>query len=127
MIAHPPAGLRTIIAGSRGINDYEVVERAIYDSGFDIAEVLSGCARGVDRLGEIWAQHANVPVRRFPADWNAYGRRAGYIRNAEMASNADALIAIWDGRSPGTSHMIHVAHLRDLRIHVFIPKQGGAQ
>ena len=47
-----------------------------------------------------------------------YGKRAGVRRNEEMADMADALIAIWDGSSPGTKHMIEVARRRGLKIYV---------
>lgn len=109
--------MRVIIAGSRSINSYIRVECAIHDSGFVITEVLSGCASGVDRLGELWAQYANIPVRRFPADWDQYGKRAGYLRNEQMAQNADALIAVWDGTSRGTAHMLKLAQQYGLKIH----------
>ena len=48
-------------------------------------------------------------VLSFPADWDKYGKAAGYKRNDEMARNADALIAFWDGKSRGTRHMIDLA------------------
>jgi uncharacterized phage-like protein YoqJ len=42
----------------------------------------------------------------YPANWRKYGKRAGHRRNQQMADNADALIALWDGESPGTRDMI---------------------
>lgn len=48
----------------------------------------------------------DIPVKRFPADWDRHGRAAGPIRNCQMAQYADALIAIWDGKSRGTKNMI---------------------
>lgn len=80
--------------------------------------VLSGDARGVDRMGEMWARLNFVRVERYPAQWEVYGKRAGPIRNAEMASNADALIAVWDGSSRGTAHMIDTAKKKGLRVYV---------
>ena len=47
--------MKVIIAGSRDITDYSLVCRAISESKFDITEVISGTARGVDTLGEKWA------------------------------------------------------------------------
>ena len=55
---------------------------------------------------------------RFPADWDKYGKAAGYKRNGEMARNADALIAFWDGKSRGTKHMIDLAKKYDLQARV---------
>jgi hypothetical protein len=60
----------------------------------------------------------NIPCFRFPADWDRYGKAAGYIRNETMAANAEALIALWDGRSPGTKHMIDIARKKGLKVYV---------
>lgn len=98
--------MKVIIAGSRSIADYALVEEAILESPFWITEVVSGAARGVDLIGEEWADNTLTPVKRFPADWNRLGKSAGMVRNREMAEYADALIAVWDGTSYGTRHMI---------------------
>lgn len=112
--------MRTIIAGSRGITDYEYVAGVIALSGFKISKVVSGSAKGVGRLGEQWAICHGVPVEQFPPDWSRYGTSAGHVRNAQMAANADALIAIWDGKSPGTAGMIRIAQAKKLRTYVNI-------
>lgn len=110
--------MKTIIAGSRNIKDYETVAQIIKASGFVITEVVSGTAAGVDSLGEAWAQINEGPVKQFPADWKRHGKGAGYIRNSIMADYADALIAIWDGTSKGTNHMIKTAINNGLRVYV---------
>src|SRR3954470_22491542 len=102
-------GLRVIVAGSRNVTEFYIVARALNCCKLNIGEVVSGCARGVDSLGEQWARLSGIKVKQFPADWNAHGRGAGFIRNIEMARYADALVAIWDGKSPGTKHMIETA------------------
>jgi len=98
--------MKVIIAGSRTISDFFVVKTAIEKSGFEITEVVSGNAAGVDRLGERWAVQNNILITKFPADWNKHGKAAGFIRNREMAEYADALIAVWNGESAGTKDMI---------------------
>ena len=114
--------MKTIVAGSREITSYRDVEDAILSSGFEITEVVSGTARGVDRLGEEYARNNNIPVSKFPADWDTHGKKAGYIRNSEMADHADALIAIWDGESRGTKHMIDIAERKSLDVFIYQPK-----
>lgn len=109
--------MKTIIAGSRGITDPEIVVEAIESSSFKVTEVVSGCARGVDELGECWAEAVGVPIKQFKPNWDL-GKVAGLIRNAQMAEYAEALIAIWDGKSKGTQNMIKEARKRDLKIHV---------
>jgi len=98
--------LKVIIAGSRSIEDYNIVSQIINDYEDEITEVVSGTAKGVDRFGEMWAKARNIPIKQFPADWDSNGRGAGYIRNRQMAKYADALIAIHDGVSRGTKNMI---------------------
>ena len=107
--------MRVIIAGSRVIEDYELVKKAIVDSKLDITEVVCGMASGVDSLGERYAKEHDIPVAYYPAEWDVHGRRAGYIRNIEMAKNADALIAIIRNNSPGTMHMIKEAMRRGIK------------
>lgn len=112
--------MKTIIAGTRTITSLAIVAEAIKASEFDIAEVVSGGAPGVDALAEKWAEEHGIPVKRFPADWNRYGRRAGPIRNTEMAGYAEALIAVWDGQSRGTKNMIRQARKHGLRVFVYL-------
>jgi hypothetical protein len=116
--------MKVIIAGSRGITQLSHVNKAIRESGFDITTVVSGGARGVDALGELWAEQNSKTVVRFPADWEKYGKRAGYLRNEQMAGFADALIAVWDGTSKGTQHMINLAQKQGIKVHVEIVKPG---
>lgn len=101
--------MKTIIAGSRTITNYDILLEAIEDSGITPSEVISGTCNGVDILGERWAKENDIPIVCFPADWEKYGRSAGMIRNIEMAKYADALIAVWDGVSPGTENMVKLA------------------
>lgn len=110
--------MKTIIAGSRGITSLSVVNKACELSGFSITEVVSGTARGVDQLGELWAKNNKIGVKRFPAQWDLHGKSAGYKRNEIMAGYAEALIAIWDGKSPGTKHMIDIAKRKGLTVFV---------
>jgi hypothetical protein len=118
--------VKTIIAGSRNIEDYDLLCRLIAESGFDITEVVSGkCPTGVDALGERWALENGVPVIPFYADWKKYGRAAGPKRNDAMSKYADSLIYIWDLKSRGTRNMINLAIKRDLQI--YPPVEGIQQ
>ncbi len=112
--------MRTIIAGSRECNDKRELLSALEDCGWTPTVVISGAARGADRLGEVWAAEFDIPCERFPADWDAHGKAAGYRRNVQMADNAEALIALWDGASKGTKHMIDIAKHKGLRVHVHV-------
>jgi hypothetical protein len=117
-----PTGVKLIVAGSRNISDASIVAQAIMDSGYwgIITEIVSGCAKGVDTLGELIAQANGIPIKKIPAKWKEYGRRAGYLRNEEMGHYADAAIVVRkDGiASKGSTSMIQVMHSLGKDVHV---------
>lgn len=109
--------MKVIIAGSRTFNDYKLLLRSAWDfmnNVGSITEIVSGTASGADQLGEQFAEEFNIPVARFPAKWDLYGKSAGYKRNLEMANYADALIAFRVNGSMGTTHMINIAREKKL-------------
>lgn len=125
--------LRVIIAGSRDFNDFPMLMSKCTDilsgiantnNNIDKVRIVSGTARGADQLGEQYAKLVGYEVSRFPADWNNLGKRAGYVRNAEMAKfavkdgNYGVLVAFWDGKSKGTKHMIDLANKHGLEVHI---------
>lgn len=113
--------MKTIIAGSRTILEMARVEQAIAQSGFVISEVVCGEANGVDTLGKVWAREHGIPVKSFFPNWypqGVYNKFAGFARNEEMGDYADALVAIWDGKSGGTKHMIQ--YMKKLKKPVYI-------
>jgi hypothetical protein len=110
---------RLIIAGSRTFSDYEKLKAAIIER-YDVKDlhIISGGARGADILGERFAREYNLPLTRYPAEWDLYGKSAGYRRNEDMARNADVCIAFWDGVSKGTKHMIDLCVKHNLVFHI---------
>jgi len=109
----------TIIAGSRSCIEYNHILQAAAQAPWEITKIISGGARGADKLGEKYAQRMAIPMTVMYADWDKYGKRAGYLRNVEMGDAADALIALWDGQSKGTKHMIHIAKSKMLKVLVW--------
>ena len=117
--------LRCIIAGSRTIDDARQVDAAFRSAPFfaQVTEVVSGGAAGVDTLARSAAEAFDLPFTEMLADWDRHGRRAGYLRNVAMAEYAKAvppgaLVAVWDGVSRGTKHMIDIGRERGLLVHV---------
>lgn len=83
------------------------VAQILHDSNEQRPVVLvSGMARGADTLAYEFAKANDVCVYEFPANWDKYGKSAGYRRNEQMAAFGDVLLVFWDGRSKGTKHMI---------------------
>lgn len=132
--------MKVIIAGSRSIDairdpltrshsshNYAMlqlrIERAVQTSTFDITQVISGNAKGVDMAAIKWARGRKLACMLMPANWNSYGLAAGPMRNSAMAIEADALVALWDGQSTGTYDMIKKMKALDKPCHVVtIPK-----
>lgn len=110
--------MRVIIAGGRDFNDYAFLLVFLAQTGLKPTEVVCGMAYGADSLGKRWAEEHHIPVAEYPANWEKYGKSAGYKRNVQMAENADCLVAFWDGKSRGTSSMIDIAQAKKLPVHI---------
>lgn len=122
--------MRIIIAGSRTITGkagaMEVMKAfmeavAEWDS-HEVTEIVTGGAKGVDELGKRFAEKFGIAHKEFPADWDTHGKRAGYLRNVEMAENADALVLVWDGQSKGSRMMKEIAEGQALLVHERVVK-----
>ena len=115
--------VRIIVAGGRDFTDYallsQTLDAVLEKYTFSEVQIVSGCCRGADALGEHYATEHGIPVKRFPADWLAYGKAAGPIRNRKMAEYAaerdGMLVAFWDGKSRGTASMVRLAEKYGLR------------
>lgn len=100
--------MRLLIAGSRNFINYGLLYRELQLISKEITEIISGGARGADKMGECYANLNNIPIKLFPADWHNLGKQAGYIRNVDMGDYCDKAIIFWDGKSKGTKHMIDI-------------------
>jgi len=109
----------TIIAGSRSCIEYNDILHAVKQAPWTITRVISGGARGADKLGEKWAGRMNLPIDIVYANWEKYGKRAGYLRNEKMAEQAEALLALWDWQSRGTRNMIEIAKRKGLMVSIW--------
>jgi hypothetical protein len=131
--------LKVIVAGGRGFNDYARLSADLFNYAESVGEdvgisIVSGMARGADKLAHTFAIRESVKVYEFPADWddldvpgavvktNSRGKQynavAGHLRNAAMAEFADRLIAYWDGESRGTKNMIETMEKMGLPVTV---------
>lgn len=125
--------MRVIIAGSRTILDtdeaaYQRLKEFMYTIPNKPTEIVSGGAKGPDRLGERFAREHGIPVVQFIPEWNnpdgSTNKGAGFIRNGNMAVYASdcptggALVAMWDGVSRGTEQMIKVAKQYGVKVKV---------
>jgi len=102
---------RVVVAGSRNFNDYNLLSSELdkFLAGKNNVTIVSGTARGADRMGEQYAAEHGYKIDQFPAEWSKYHQGAGPIRNLEMVKTADAVVAFWDNQSTGTKNIIDCA------------------
>ena len=124
---------RLIVAGTRyeankGMNKqacFKCIKYAILkvlkkypDLNLQDIEIVQGGARGVDNYGKQFAREYSLMHKEFKADWDSFGKRAGYLRNKEMAeyvAKADISVLVAfpameeDIESRGTRNMIELA------------------
>ena len=113
-------GFRVIVAGSRTFTDYDFLKEKL-DKAFakhKPTSIVCGEAKGADTLGRRYAEEHGIQIDSFQADWVTYGKQAGYIRNEQMADNADAAIVFIHNDSAGSKHMINTAKKQGLQVRV---------
>lgn len=101
--------MKMMISGSRTINDYQLLEAAIAESGWVPTEIIAGGSSGVDKLAEQYAERHGLKLTVIRPNWALHKRGAGLRRNEDMVNACDVLVAVWDGNSPGTAHAVKYA------------------
>lgn len=116
--------MKVLVCGSRTFNDQSIVDRILdgLDGGDgatcgDFLWLIHGAARGADTLAAFWAERRGFPeeaILAFPADWDRYGKSAGYLRNQQMLDEGqpDLVVAFVDkplAKSKGTTMMVDIA------------------
>lgn len=96
--------MKLAVVGSRGLT--ADLSRLISP---DVTEIISGGARGIDECAAQFARDRGLRLTEFRPDYPRYGRGAPLKRNVTIIEAADAVLAIWDGKSPGTRHSINLA------------------
>ena len=107
--------MKLAIVGGRDFNDYTLLEvwvDSITSMQFDREDnivIVSGEAKGADSLAFRFAEEHRIEMRVYPAEWDKYGKSAGFIRNQTIVDNCDMVLAFWDGESRGTADTIEKA------------------
>lgn len=88
-------------------------------------EIISGMATGVDSVAVDWAISNWCKWHEFPAEWDKYGKKAGYIRNKQMLEEGkpDLVIAFPGGR--GTQMMVDLARKANVEVIVINYKESN--
>lgn len=111
---------KLVVCGGRDFANFELMQTKLDHllSNKRNTVIVSGVARGADSLGCKYARLRNLKIESYPADWEFYGKSAGYLRNEQMAEIADGVCAFWDGKSRGTAHMIELARKKVIPLRI---------
>ena len=111
--------MKVLVCGGRNYLHREHVFMVL--DSLEPSVVIHGGARGADQLAGAWAKERKVEFRKYPAQWNRYGKSAGFRRNEQMLNeeNPDLVIAFPGGN--GTAHMVRIARQRGYRVTEITP------
>lgn len=114
---------RVLITGSRAWVRESTIHRAldavIHQWGTNVI-IVHGTARGADTIAGDYARSKGLRVEEHPADWNKYGKRAGYVRNAEMVTlDADVVLAFVINNSAGAMSTVKMAENKNMTIKIY--------
>lgn|SRR3954462_2672541 len=115
-----------LITGSRTWDDYETICTKIIEvlteyveenpelksAPIDWLTIMHGdCSQGADKLADIFARDVlKCNIRKFGAQWNVYGKKAGYMRNFTMVSTMpDVCLAFIRDKSKGATGCYNLA------------------
>ena len=110
--------MKLAVVGSRTFNDYNLLKS--YLDKIHVREpityIVSGGAKGADKLSERWALENNVETIIFLPDWEKYKKAAGFIRNKDIITESDKVIVFWDNISKGTLSSINLSKQQNKKI-----------
>jgi hypothetical protein len=108
--------MTVLVCGGRDYTDRRRVYRLLNFNRAKIAMIVHGCARGADSMADDWAVEQFVPCLRVPAEWDRFGRKAGFMRNEKMLSlgKPDLVVAFPGGA--GTAMMVRLARQAGIRV-----------
>lgn len=97
------------VIGSRSFSNYELLASSLNNYVYKGDVIVSGGAKGADSLAERFAKENSIEFVVYPANWEKFGKSAGFKRNVDIVNSSDIIIAFWDGKSKGTMHSIELA------------------
>lgn len=109
--------MKILVCGGREFADRDLFYKAMKPYLYDkTVSIIHGAAKGADTIAGDWAHAFGHQVESYPADWNKYGKRAGYIRNTQMLNEGkpDLVIAFPGGK--GTAMMVKLAKAANVQV-----------
>jgi hypothetical protein len=100
--------MKVAVIGGRGFDNYELLKSTL--DQFIITRIVSGGAKGADKLSERYAKENNIPTEIYLPDWDLFGKKAGFLRNTTIIENSELVVAFWNSKSRGTRDSIGKAN-----------------
>ena len=109
------------IVGSRDFVDYKALDKFVQEhvNLTKIEFVVSGGAKGADKLAEQFANHHSLGIRVIYPNWQKYGKKAGFLRNKLIIEASNIVFAFWDGESRGTLSSINLAKEANKELYIY--------
>lgn len=114
---------KLIVAGGRDFNNRELLDQTIKQVVAELPDdcvvsIVSGMDEGTASLAYEWALYNKCKVYKHYPEWKKHLKRAKYIRNEEMGTNSQGLLAMNNGTNKDTKHMILTARNMGLYVKV---------
>jgi len=111
--------MKLAIVGSRTFDDsfiliewlhwFAAAEDSLWNNKVEV--ISGGCPKGADAMAKKAALIGEFKYTEFPADWDKYGKSAGFRRNQQIVDACDVVLVFWDGKSRGTQDTINKAKI----------------
>ena len=119
-----------LFCGERAFTEKEIIDHTLRELASQEKQLhlITGGARGADRIAAECARARGILVTEYPADWARYGKAAGPIRNAQMLNEGHPreVFAFFLNRkkSRGTNHMVSLALKQGCVVHIYEHGRG---
>ena len=119
--------MKVLVCGSRDWWDRARIDKRLDELPIS-AMIIQGGARGADNCAALYATDHGMPLVIVPANWEKFGKRAGFLRNNWMLDLApDLVIAFHKNNSPGTQSTITEARRRGIPVEIIIEREAIAR
>ena len=116
--------MKIAVIGSRTFDDQIQLNKELSEVFKDGDCLVSGGAKGADKLAEDWCRENDFECEIIYPDWQKHGQSAAFKRNHTIIEMADSVVAFWDGQSKGTKHSIDLAKQKGIDVKICLFEEG---
>ncbi len=106
---------KLLVSGGRDFNDVDFVVDYLMriHKSKNVTMLISGGARGVDTIAELWAKELGIITDIHyitDSDWKKHGKKAGILRNKQMLDESKPDGVFCFPGNNGTANMYEICH-----------------